>query len=174
MAKINIPDLFQKIAIDKKTIDRELTQFLKQSEKIEEYWLSEIEIFNDNSSSDQKIMELQDQIKINGFKKTAMQFSVSSTSQNAGDLGWISSNSLSTKIYNIIKKMNIGDISQPIIKQNTILFLKLNDKRKSKINQINLAELRKNLINQKKNELFNLYSNSHLSKLKNNSLIEYR
>ena len=165
----------KKIAIDKKTIDRELTQFLKQSEKIEEYWLSEIEIFNDNSSSDQKkIMELQDQIKINGFKKTAMQFSVSSTSQNAGDLGWISSNSLSTKIYNIIKKMNIGDISQPIIKQNTILFLKLNDKRKSKINQINLAELRKNLINQKKNELFNLYSNSHLSKLKNNSLIEYR
>ena len=119
-------------------------------------------------------MELQDQIKINGFKKTAVQFSVSSTSQNAGDLGWISSNSLSTKIYNIIKKMNIGDISQPIIKQNTILFLKLNDKRKSKINQINLAELRKNLINQKKNELFNLYSNSHLSKLKNNSLIEYR
>ena len=44
----------KKIAIDKKTIDRELKQFLKQSEKIEEYWLSEIEIFNDNSSSDQK------------------------------------------------------------------------------------------------------------------------
>ena len=165
----------KKIEIDKKTIDRELTQFLKQNEKIEEYWISEIEIFVDNNSSDQKkIMELQDQIKINGFKKTAVQFSVSSTSQNGGDLGWISSKSLSTKIYNIIKKMNIGDISQPIIKQNTILFLKLNDKRKSKINQINLAELRKNLINQKKNELFNLYSNSHLSKLKNNSLIEYR
>ena len=29
--------------------------------------------------------------------------------------------------------MNIGDISQPIIKQNTVLFLKLNDKRKSKL-----------------------------------------
>ena len=27
---------------------------------------------------------------------------------------------------------------------------------------------------QKKNELFNLYSRSHLSKLKNNSLIEYK
>ena len=70
--------------------------------------------------------------------------------------------------------MNIGDISQPIIKQNIFLFLKLNDKRKSKIDKVNLVKLRKNLINQKKNELFNLYSNSHLSKLKNNILIEYK
>ncbi len=165
----------KKIEIDKNMIDREITQFLKKNEKIEEYWLSEIEIFIDNSSSDQKkIIELEKQIKINGFKKTASQFSISPTSQNEGDLGWVSSKSLSTKIFNIIKKMNIDDISQPIIKQNTVLFLKLNDKRKSKINKINLAKLRKNLINQKKNELFNLYSNSHLSKLKNNSLIEYR
>ena len=35
-------------------------------------------------------------------------------------------------------------------------------------------KLRKDLIVQKKNELFNLYSRSHLSKLKNTSLIEYR
>ena len=34
--------------------------------------------------------------------------------------------------------------------------------------------MRNNLINQKKNELFNLYSNSHLSKLKNTSFIEYK
>ena len=47
--------------------------------------------------------------------------------KNAGYPEWISSNSLSTKIYNIIKKMNFGDMSQAIIKQNTILFLKLND-----------------------------------------------
>ena len=33
--------------------------------------------------------------------------------------------------------------------------------------------MRNNLINQK-NELFNLYSNSHLSKLKNTSFIEYK
>ena len=34
--------------------------------------------------------------------------------------------------------------------------------------------LKKDLIDQKKNELFNLYSRSHLSKLKNTSLIEYK
>ena len=165
----------KKIEIDKNMIDREITQFLKKNEKIEEYLLSEIEIFIDNNSTDQKkIIELEKQIKINGFKKTASQFSVSPTSQSEGDLGWVSSKSLSTKIFDIIEKINIGDISQPIIKQNTVLFLKLNDKRKSKIDKVNLVKLRKNLINQKKNELFNLYSNSHLSKLKNNSLIEYK
>ena len=106
--------------------------------------LSEIEIFIDNNSTDQKkIIELEKQIKINGFKKTASQFSVSPTSQSEGDLGWVSSKSLSTKIFDIIEKMNIGDISQPIIKQNTVLFLKLNDKRKSKIDKVNLVKLRK-------------------------------
>ena len=34
--------------------------------------------------------------------------------------------------------------------------------------------MRNNLINIRKNEQFVLYSNSHLSKLKNNSLIEYK
>ena len=165
----------KKIEIDKNMIDRELTQFLKQNEKIEEYWLSEIEIFIDNNSTDQKkIIELEEQIKTNGFKKTAIQFSVSSTSQSEGDLGWISSKSLSAKVFNILKKMSIGEISKPIIKQNTVLFLKLNDKRNSKVNEVNLVKLRESLINQKKNELFSLYSNSHLSKLKNNSLIEYK
>ena len=33
-------------------------------------------------------------------------------------------------------------------------------------------QLRKNIIDQKKNELLNLYSNSHLSKKKNNILIK--
>ena len=65
-----------------------------------------------------------------------MQFSVSSTSQNAGDLGWISSKFFINKNLQYYKKMNIGDISQPIIKQNTILFLKLNDKRKSKLTRL--------------------------------------
>ena len=48
------------------------------------------------------------------------------------------------------------------------------DKKKSDIKNINIDDLKKNLINNKKNELFNLYSRSHLSKLKNTSLIEYK
>jgi len=50
----------------------------------------------------------------------------------------------------------------------------LKDKRVSKTQDINIKKLKNNIINQKKNELFNLYSRSHLSKLKNTSLIEYK
>ena len=70
--------------------------------------------------------------------------------------------------------MNINDISSPIQKQNVVIFLKLTDKRKTKAENIDVDELKEKLISQKKNELFNLYSRSHLSKLKNKSLIEYK
>ena len=43
-----------------------------------------------------------------------------------------------------------------------------------KLDKKSISDLQKKIINQKKNELFNLYSMSHLSKLKNNSLIEYK
>ena len=89
-------------------------------------------------------------------------------------MGWINKNSLSKEINLIISKMSINDVSKPIIKSNSIIFLKLNDKKKSKPKNINTTELKKNIINQKKNELFTLYSRSHLSKLKNNTYIEYK
>ena len=73
-----------------------------------------------------------------------------------------------------MSKLEIGEMSKPIKGQGNILFLKLNDKRTSKSMDIDRLKLKQNLIDQKKNELFNLYSRSHLSKLKNTSLIEYK
>ena len=111
---------------------------------------------------------------ISGFENTAEKFSISASSVNKGDLGWINSRSFSKKIYEIVKNMKPGDISKPIRNPNSILFLKLIDKKKSQSNEIDKDEIKNRLIKQKKNELFNLYSNSHLSKLKNNTLIEYK
>ena len=70
--------------------------------------------------------------------------------------------------------MQKGEISEPIMRQNSILFLKINETRIEKLDKKSISNLQKKIINQKKNELFNLYSMSHLSKLKNNSLIEYK
>ena len=70
--------------------------------------------------------------------------------------------------------MNSGQISQPIKRPNSILFLKLVDVRTSNVKNINMDALRKRIIDQKKNEMFNLYSKSHLSKLRNSVLIEYK
>ena len=57
--------------------------------------------------------------------------------------------------------------------KNSVLFLKLNDIKESKSQNLNIPELKEKLIGQKKNELFLLYSRSDLSKLRNTKFIEY-
>ena len=69
-------------------------------------------------------------------------------------------------MYQIVSKLKIGEISQPIRRANSILFLRLNDTRNIKSKEINRNNLEKEIIDRKSNELFDLYSKSHLSKLK--------
>ena len=70
--------------------------------------------------------------------------------------------------------MKINEISEPILIANSILFIKLKDKKISNILEDESDKLKKQIINSKKNELFNLYSTSHLSKIRNNSIIQYQ
>ena len=74
----------------------------------------------------------------------------------------------------MISKMKVGEISQPIIQTNRIIILKLLDQKKIDISKVNINELREKIIKNKQNQLLNLYSNNHLSKLKNNALIEIK
>ena len=128
----------------------------------------------ENSNIDRILLDIKNKIKNEGFETTALKYSNSSSSKNKGNLGWINSKSLSKEIFEILKKMNSGQISQPIKRPNSILFLKLVDVRTSNVKNINMDALRKRIIDQKKNEMFNLYSKSHLSKLRNSVLIEYK
>ena len=70
--------------------------------------------------------------------------------------------------------MELGEVSKPIKKQNNILFLKLNNKRTIKPEQLEIKKLRGDIIEKKKADLFKLYSQSRLSKLKNSSYIQYQ
>ena len=164
-----------KIEIDESIISNELNDIIKNESNIEEYELSEIEILLDEQkSSDQEIARIKKLIDKKGFEETALSSSSSDSAVNKGYIGWINGKSLSINIYKQIKGMKVGEISKPIFKTNSALFLKLINKKTYKSNNTNLDELKKNLINQRKNELFNLYSKSHLSKLRNTSLIEYK
>ena len=164
-----------KIEIDESIILNELNDIIKNESNIEEYELSEIEILLDEQkSSDQEIDRIKKLIDEKGFEETALSSSSSDSAVNKGYIGWINGKSLSINIYKQIKEMKVGEISKPIFKTNSALFLKLINKKTYKSNNTNLDELKKNLINQRKNELFNLYSKSHLSKLRNTSLIEYK
>ena len=164
----------KKIEIDEKNINQELENLLKNQTDIEQFRISEIEISLNNDLNDQKkIINIQEQINKYGFETTAVKYSISSTASNKGDLGWLNAKSLNKKIFNLVTKIKVGEVTEPLITSNSALFLKLNDKKISKVENVNIDELKINLINRKKNEMFNLYSRSLLSKLKNNSLIEY-
>ncbi len=164
-----------KIELDENSIQLELQKIIENKSDLEEFRISEIEVSDYNKSESEKIIaNIKKQIEENGFENTALKISNSTTASKKGDLGWINGKSLSEQIYKILDKMNIGDISNPIKRQDSILFLKLNDKRISKVNDVDIEKLKNRLINQKKNELFNLYSRSHLSKLKNTSFIDYK
>ena len=164
-----------KIEINEESINKEIENILKNKSQIVEFKISEIEIFrNDNNTDNQNKLALMQSIKNDGFGLAASKYSISSSSSKKGDLGWINSKSLSDEIYSAIKNLKIGEVTEPITTQEGFLFLKLTDKKISKSNDMNRAELKKNLINQRKNKLFDLYSSSHLSKLKNTSFIQYK
>jgi len=164
----------KKIEIDPQNINQEIKKIIKNQTNITKFDLSEIEIFANNDGKDNdRINQILEEIKISSFEDAVIKFSISSTANNKGRLGWINSNSLTKDILKNLNEIKIGEISKPIKKQDKIIFLRLNDKKMSSFSQKNLDKLKIELIEQKKNDLFILYSNSFLSKLKNTKFIEY-
>ena len=89
-----------KIEIDENFIDIEIKERLKSRFNNKEVNLSEIEIFqNDEFSNSDLISRIFDEIKKYGFEDTALKFSVSSSSSEKGNLGWINIKTLSKKLY---------------------------------------------------------------------------
>ena len=163
-----------KINLNEKEIDKELNEIVAKQQQAEEYNIAEIEIIlGNNIDNKKKIEEIKSQIDEIGFKNTAIKYSTSLSALEGGNLGWITSQALSNMILNTVKKMKPGDISEPIYQSETATFIKLLDKRKISFSDINLKKMKSQIIFQKKNELLNLFSNSHLSKIKNATLIQY-
>ena len=162
-----------KINLNEKELEKELNLIVNEQKSIKEYQLGEIEIpYLNNSKDEENIKNIYAQIQELGFKEAAIKFSSSTSAFNGGDLGWISSNSLSSKIFQVIQKMNVGNISKPIKQTNTFMILKLLDERMIDAEKINLDDMRKKIVESKKNEVLGLFSKNHLSKLKNTTLIK--
>ena len=156
-------------------VDKEIKNILQNNSEIVEFKLSEIELMlEDTNDLETKVSEIKKIIDSIGFESAAVKFSTSDSKINNGDLGWIKVNSLSKEIYSNLKNLKKGDVSAPVIKGNTFTLFKLVDKRNIKSKNLDKQQLKKNLIDLKKIELFGMYGNSHLSKLKNTSLIEYK
>ena len=165
----------KKIEVNENSLNDEIETLLKDQLEVKEVNLSEIQLLNNqNINNKEFIQNIFDEIKQNGFENTALKFSVSSSSSEKGSLGWINIKTLSKSIYDLVSNMSPGDISEPIIQSNNILLIKLNRERKVSRTDLDKDEMKKRLIKQKENELFNLYSISHLSIIKNKYFVEYK
>ena len=115
-----------KIQIDEKSISKEIEEIMEKESEIQEYKISEIEILlRGDDSDEEKISNILRQINDIGFENTALKFSSSSSAINKGDIGWINSKSLSKQIYEIIKNMKPNEVSKPIKRPQSVLFLKI-------------------------------------------------
>ena len=163
-----------KVSIDESQITSELNKVISERKTLEEYKLAEIEVdILDEKKQDSLIREIKLNIENEGFENTAKKYSISNTALNGGNLGWVSSASLSDTILNELNKLNIGEVSEPLKTLNKILFLKLIEKKEiSNLENIDLVKLKKSLVTSASNQIFDMHSKNHLSKKKNLTVIK--
>ena len=162
-----------KIDIDKDQIEKEILEFSKNKEKISEFKLAELEINYENDTKNELVKEIKNSIEKIGFSKTVTKYSISTSALNEGEIGWVNSKAISSNLIDKIKNLKIGEISSEIVGAETLVFYKMVDKRFTEgTGETDVKKIRERIINRKKSELLNLYSNSHLSKKKNNTFIK--
>ena len=146
---------------------------LQNKKKINEYLISEILIkpLSENTMNDE-IQQLKKNIEQEGFETTAMNFSISSSSNNEGDLGWVNENSISSKIKSQIIATKVGNISEPIILPEGVLIFKVRDKRIIK-ETLSLEESKDKLVNAEKTKVLNMHSLSHYDNLRRSISVKF-
>ena len=178
--KLKIDFFWNRVILDKFNdlvkIDKNiLIQKIKNTgEYKNEYFLSEILFYKDkNLNLDQQINNIKQSINNVGFNNTASIYSRSETANVGGKIGWISEKSLSQKIVNELDKIKIGEHTNVIKLRNNFLILKIEDKKKTKI-ETNYEVALNKMIDYKKNKQLNQYSNIYFNKIKiNNSINEF-
>lgn len=167
------------VKINMVEIENELKKILETGIQNKEYKLSEIEIFYDNKQNklDKILKSVELSLQKNGFADTAKKFSISSTAVNGGSLGgWISSSSLSGLYLNELNKIQKKQATRPIKipDSDSVIILFIDDLRVNKTEIKDAAKIKEELIKRKKDSKLNLLSRSHLSRIENQTLVDFK
>jgi len=154
-----------RVSINSKEIDEQLK--LNQNKKeFEEYLISEIVVKSvEKDKLESWIQEVKNIIKTEGFENAAMNLSISQTAINGGDLGWVNENEISKKFRSILSNTPVGGLSKAILLNENILIFKVRDKRIIE-KEINLEELKNQLVESEKTKMLNMYSRSHYDNIR--------
>ena len=152
-----------KVKIDRNEIKNKI-----KNKKQKEYYLKEIlfELNNEEKLED-KYNLIKNYINDNGFSKAVLQFSISKTVKNGGELGWVKETVLNRKIIENLNKITVGQISRPIVLPGGFLILKIEDVEEVNID-FDLESEMNLIIKEKTNKQLNQYSNIYFYKIKKN------
>jgi len=160
---------FSKLKIDKNQIkkDIESAQLTTKS-----YQLNEI-IFSVSQTNDyQKLLKnIKESIIENGFENTAAIYSISDSSKNGGNLGWISENFIDKKILDEINKIEVGQYTQPILIPSGFLIIQVKNAKEEE-KKIDIEKEFNLRVQSLQNQQLNQYSNIYFKKIKKDILID--
>ena len=144
---------------------------LKKNDKQSEFLISEI-LFsvNEGENLNYKFNLINNSIKKNNFSQTALIHSISDTASKGGKLGWVKESILSKKIFNELKKLKIGEHTNPILVPGGFLILKIIDLRETS-KDFDLNKEIKRIVDEKTNQQLNRFSNIYFNKLKKEIII---
>ena len=154
------------IKIDKESIENEL-----RNKKIKSYLISEI-VFRAKDKEDlkKKFNKIKKTIIEKDFETAAIIHSVSDSSQNGGNIGWIKENSFSNIILKNISKISPNEFTDPISIPGGFIIIKVNNLKNEKA-IIDLEEETSRTINVKINNQLSQFSNIYLNKIRKDIFI---
>ena len=156
----------KQIVVNELKIKEELEKKLDKSKIQTSYLISEILFQSKNEKEFQETYNnIIKTVKESSFKSAASIYSISDSSINSGEIGWVKKNEISDSIYNELNKLNIGDITQPIKVASGFLIIYLEDVKKVE-QKINAEEDFKKIVMSEKNRQLNEYSIIYYKKIK--------
>ena len=132
--------------------------------------LSEIQVNVSSENLENTTKNVLSEIKEVGFDKAAIKLSISNSAKEGGNIGWINENKLSMTIYEGIKNLKKGEISKPIILEETMIIIL---KKDEKNNSYNLENIKNNIVKKEKMKKLEMFSNSHYSDLEKKTNINF-
>ncbi len=159
--------IFNKHSKDVKVDKEKIKNEIKVDTFQEEFLISEILFtLEKNEKLESKYNKIKEEIAKNDFNNAALLYSLSTSSKNGGYVGWIKLSTLNKKIKKEVINTNIGKITNPIVIPGGFLIIKVEDKRKNRI-EINLEEEIENIAKEIANKQLNQFSNVYFNKVKN-------
>ena len=160
------------VEIDVEKLNKQISSKKNMEQEKELYFLYEILFTAENKSKYEEIYKkIKKSINEIGFKNTANLYSVSDSAKFGGELGWVNKQNLNKKIIYKINSLQVGGVSEAIPIPGGYIILKIEDKKREKIEKKDLEKELNKLIQMEKNKKLNEFSLIHFNKVKVNTNI---